>query len=96
MVGQNGCAVFDFGRSKRVKGSYDFKSRWEMIERELPYAVQLVKGTKARDYSPANPVFRLPMECWKRLPLGVGRAVGLPLIRYVRHRRIAQWLERLY
>jgi FemAB-related protein (PEP-CTERM system-associated) len=81
--GQNGCGVFDFGRSKRVKGSYDFKSRWGMVERELPYEVHLVTSTKAPDYSPANPVFRLPMECWKRLPLGVARAVGPRLIRYV-------------
>ena len=81
--GQNGYAAFDFGRSKRVKGSYDFKSHWGMVERELPYEGHLVKGTKLPDYSPANPAFKLPIECWKRLPLGVARAVGPRLIRYV-------------
>jgi hypothetical protein len=81
--GQNGYSVFDFGRSKRVKGSYDFKGRWGMMERELPYEVHLVNGSKLPDYSPANPVFRLPIECWKRLPVGIARAVGPLLIRYV-------------
>ena len=81
--GQNGYTVFDFGRSKKIKGSYDFKSHWGMVERELPYEVHLVKGTKLPNYSPANPVFKLPIECWKRLPLGVARAIGPRLIRYV-------------
>jgi hypothetical protein len=81
--GQNGYRVFDFGRSKRVPGSYDFKSHWGMVERELPYETHLVKATKLPDYSPANAVFRLPMECWRRLPLGIARSVGPHLIRYV-------------
>jgi len=81
--GQNGYRVFDFGRSKRVTGSYDFKSHWGMIERELPYEVHLIKSTKVPDYSPANHVFQLPIECWKRLPLRIARSVGPFLIRYV-------------
>ena len=81
--GKNGYGIFDFGRSKRVKGSYDFKSHWGMMERELPYEVHLVKGTKLPDYSPANPMFRLPIECWKRLPVPIARAVGPRLIRFV-------------
>ncbi|HEY6342316.1 MAG TPA: FemAB family XrtA/PEP-CTERM system-associated protein [Bryobacteraceae bacterium] len=81
--GQNGYRIFDFGRSKRVKGSYDFKSHWGMLERELPYEVHLVKGRKLPDYSPANPAFRWPILCWQRLPLAVTRALGPRLIRYV-------------
>ncbi|HEY7338282.1 MAG TPA: FemAB family XrtA/PEP-CTERM system-associated protein [Bryobacteraceae bacterium] len=81
--GQNGYRVFDFGRSKRVKGSYDFKSHWGMVERELPYEVHLVKGKTLPNYSPANPAFRLPILCWQRLPLGLTRALGPLLIRHV-------------
>jgi FemAB-related protein (PEP-CTERM system-associated) len=81
--GQNGYRIFDFGRSKRVPGSYDFKSHWGMVERELPYETRLVKAKKLPDYSPTNSVFKLPIECWKRLPLGITRSVGPHLIRYV-------------
>jgi len=81
--GQNGYTVFDFGRSKRVKGSYDFKSHWGMVERELPYEVHLVKGKFLPNYSPANPAFRLPILCWQRLPLGLTRTLGPWLIRHV-------------
>jgi FemAB-related protein (PEP-CTERM system-associated) len=81
--GQNGFRLFDFGRSKRVKGSYDFKSHWGMVERELPYEVHLIKGKELPNLSPANPAFRLPILMWQRLPLAVARAVGPFLIRFV-------------
>jgi FemAB-related protein (PEP-CTERM system-associated) len=81
--GQNGYRVFDFGRSKRVKGSYDFKAHWGMVERELPYEVHLVKSKKLPNYSPANPAFRLPILCWQKLPLGLTKALGPRLIRFV-------------
>jgi FemAB-related protein (PEP-CTERM system-associated) len=82
-AGANGSRIFDFGRSKRVKGSYDFKSHWGMVERELPYEVMLIGGKELPNYSPANPVFRLPILCWQRLPLAVTRALGPYLVRFV-------------
>jgi len=81
--GRNGYRSFDFGRSKRVKGSYDFKSHWGMVERELPYEVILIRGTELPNVSPANPVFRLPILCWQRLPLAITRALGPYLVRFV-------------
>src|ERR1017187_974895 len=67
--GQNGYRLFDFGRSKRVKGSYDFKSHWGMAERELPYELILIGRKEMPNYTPVNPIFRLPILCWQRLPL---------------------------
>jgi FemAB-related protein (PEP-CTERM system-associated) len=81
--GQNGYRTFDFGRSKRVKGSYDFKSHWGMVERELPYEVHLVTSKNLPNYSPANPAFRLPILLWQKLPLGLTKVLGPRLIRYV-------------
>lgn len=81
--GQNGYRLFDFGRSKRVKGSYDFKSHWGMAERELPYELILIKRRKMPNYTPVNPLFRLPILCWQRLPLAVTRLLGPRLIRFV-------------
>lgn len=82
-AGANGYGTFDFGRSKRVKGSYDFKAHWGMVERELPYEVMLIGRKELPNYSPANPVFRLPILCWQRLPLAVTRVLGPHLIRFV-------------
>ena len=82
-AGANGFRVFDFGRSKRVKGSYDFKAHWGMMERELPYEVMLIKRQALPNFSPANPVFRLPILLWQRLPLALTRALGPLLVRFV-------------
>jgi FemAB-related protein (PEP-CTERM system-associated) len=81
--GQNDYRLFDFGRSKRVKGSYDFKSHWGMAERELPYELILIKRRKMPNFTPVNHVFRLPILCWQRLPLAVTRLLGPRLIRFV-------------
>jgi FemAB-related protein (PEP-CTERM system-associated) len=81
--GQNGYRTFDFGRSKKVRGSYDFKSHWGMMERELPYEVMLIKSRELPNYTPANPAFRLPILCWQRLPLSVTRTLGPHLLRFV-------------
>jgi FemAB-related protein (PEP-CTERM system-associated) len=82
-AGQNGYRTFDFGRSKRVKGSYDFKNHWGMVERELPYEIMLIGGKRLPNVSPANPVFRWPIRCWQRMPLAITRALGPHLIRFV-------------
>lgn len=81
--GQNGYRLFDFGRSKRVKGSYDFKSHWGMAERELPYELILIGRKEMPNYTPVNPIFRLPILCWQRLPLPVARLLGPRLVRFV-------------
>ena len=81
--GQNGYRIFDFGRSKKVKGSYDFKAHWGMMERELPYEMLLIRRKALPNYTPANPLFRWPILCWQRLPLAVTRFVGPFLVRLV-------------
>ncbi len=79
--GQNGYRLFDFGRSKKgFKGSYDFKAHWGMTERDLPYEVLLVKRKQLPNFSPANPLFDLPIRIWSRLPLSVTRILGPRLI----------------
>jgi hypothetical protein len=81
--GGNGYRIFDFGRSKRVKGSYDFKAHWGMVERELPYEVMLIERKELPNFTPVNPLFRLPILCWQRLPLAITRALGPWLVRFV-------------
>jgi len=80
--GGNGYRVFDFGRSKKTgSGSYEFKSHWGMLERELPYEVLLVKGKQLPNFSPNNPRFAAAIRLWQRLPLAVTRRLGPYLIR---------------
>jgi len=83
-AGSNGFQVFDFGRSKKnLSGSYDFKVHWGMEERLLPYEMILVRRKTLPNFSPANPVYQLPIRVWQHVPLPVTRAVGPFLIRLV-------------
>ena len=71
-----GARYFDFGRSSRDSGTYEFKKRWGGQEKSLPWSVWPagVVGRPAAGYS-ADLVKLL----WKRLPIGVANNMG-PLI----------------
>jgi FemAB-related protein (PEP-CTERM system-associated) len=76
---ENGYKVFDFGRSKKGTGAFDFKKRWGMIMTDLPYQYSLVKSAGMPDTSPLNPKFSIGIEMWRKLPLPVTTFIG-PLI----------------
>jgi FemAB-related protein (PEP-CTERM system-associated) len=78
-----GCTVFDFGRSKRGTGSYDFKRHWGFEETPLHYEYYLVRSREMPDLSPMNPKYRLMIETWKRMPLWCSQLVGPPLARHL-------------
>jgi FemAB-related protein (PEP-CTERM system-associated) len=76
---ENGYRVFDFGRSKKGTGSFDFKKRWGMTMTDLPYEYFLVGRESMPDTSPLNPKFALMVRTWQKLPLPVANSIG-PLI----------------
>ena|SRR5689334_10577563 len=78
---QRGIRHFDFGRSKRGTGSYEFKSAWNMRETALPYQFYLVKRQQMPNFSPANPAFSRAINLWKRIPFPVTKAIGPALVR---------------
>ncbi len=77
----NGYRRFDFGRSKKGSGSFDFKAHWGMEVVDLPYEMLLVKGRSLPDLSPANPRFQLAIKVWQHVPLPITRAIGPWLIK---------------
>jgi FemAB-related protein (PEP-CTERM system-associated) len=82
-AGKDGYRTFDFGRSKKESGSFDFKAHWGMEVRDLPYEMLLVKRKDLPHYSPNNPRFRAAIKLWQNLPLPLTRALGPPLVRLV-------------
>jgi len=76
---ENGYRVFDFGRSKKGTGSFDFKKRWGMTMTDLPYQYHLVRQKSLPDTSPLNPKFSLGIRLWRKLPLPVANTLG-PII----------------
>jgi len=81
--GLNGYRIYDFGRSRRHSGSYEFKAHWGMVERTLPYEMVLVRRKELPNFSPANPKYQLAIRIWQKLPLAVTRAVGPSFLKLV-------------
>ncbi|HEX2117506.1 MAG TPA: FemAB family XrtA/PEP-CTERM system-associated protein [Alphaproteobacteria bacterium] len=78
---ERGIRLFDFGRSKRGTGAFDFKKNWGFTPEPLHYLYRLHKSADLPDLNPLNPKFRLFIETWKRLPLPVANAIGPYIVR---------------
>jgi len=79
---ERGYKVFDFGRSKKGSGSYDFKRHWGFEPTPLHYQYDLIRQRTLPDLSPKNPKFSIAIELWKRMPLWLSQRIGPALVRY--------------
>ena len=73
---ERGLKVFDFGRSKRGTGSFDFKKNWGFEATPLYYEYFLVTDKTVPEINPLNPKYRLFIQAWKKMPLAVANIVG--------------------
>jgi FemAB-related protein (PEP-CTERM system-associated) len=80
---QRGCRVFDFGRSKKGTGAYDFKRYWGFEPEPLHYEYFLVKARELPNLSPTNPRYERAIRAWRRLPLPITQLLGPPLARHL-------------
>lgn len=78
---ERGCRVFDYGRSKRGTGQFDFKKNWGFEPQPLYYEYDLVRLAGIPQHNPANPKYRLFIELWKRLPLPLANALGPAIVK---------------
>ncbi len=74
-----GCRVFDYGRSKKDTGSYNFKKHWGFEPEPLNYEFKLVKARELPDINPLNPKYQFFIKAWQKLPLSISQWIG-PLI----------------
>jgi FemAB-related protein (PEP-CTERM system-associated) len=70
------CSKFDFGRSKKGTGAYQWKENLGFIPSQLFYEYELVRDKNVPNINPMNPKYRLFIEGWKRLPLPIARWIG--------------------
>ncbi len=80
---REGLKSFDFGRSKKGTGSFQFKSAWSMQVTELPYRYQLVKAKEVPHLSPVDQKFQLAVALWKKMPFACSKIIGPRLIRWI-------------
>lgn len=76
---EKGITRFDFGRSKRETGAFNFKKNWGFEPVSLTYEFKLRKSDNIPEINPTNPKYRIFIEAWKRLPLPIAKIIG-PMI----------------
>lgn len=76
-----GLKVFDYGRSKQGTGSYAFKKNWGFEPTPLHYEYRLYKRDSVPQNNPANAKFRLMIEAWRRMPIGMANWLGPHVVR---------------
>jgi FemAB-related protein (PEP-CTERM system-associated) len=78
---ERGCKVFDYGRSKRDSGSFDFKKNWGFAPEPLHYEYRLLKRDAIPQNNPANPKYRAFIAVWQHLPRPLADAIGPAIVR---------------
>lgn len=73
--------LFDFGRSKRGTGAFDFKKNWGFTPQPLHYEYQLHRADRIPDNNPLSPKFQLFIKMWQRLPLPLANALGPHIVK---------------
>jgi FemAB-related protein (PEP-CTERM system-associated) len=76
-----GIRLFDYGRSKVGTGPYAFKKNWGFEPQPLHYEYRLYKRDAVPQNNPANAKYKLMIETWRRLPLGVANWLGPYVVR---------------
>ena len=76
-----GLKVFDYGRSKQGTGSFAFKKNWGFVPTPLHYEYCLYKRDSVPQNNPANKKYKLMIETWRRMPIGLANWLGPFIVR---------------
>ena len=76
-----GLKTFDYGRSKQGTGSFAFKKNWGFEPQPLHYEYCLYKRESVPQNNPTNAKYKLLIETWRRMPLGLANWLGPFVVR---------------
>jgi FemAB-related protein (PEP-CTERM system-associated) len=80
---KKGYRLFDFGRSKKDTGPYNFKRHWGFDPKPLEYQYYLNGTKELPNLSPSNRKYKRRIEMWKRLPLWATKIIGPRIVKYI-------------
>jgi len=80
---ERGCRIFDYGRSKKGTGAYDFKTHWGFEPEQLYYEYFLVRQKEMPNLSPTNPKYGKAIALWRKLPLQFTQMIGPIVAKYL-------------
>jgi FemAB-related protein (PEP-CTERM system-associated) len=80
---REGFRIFDFGRSSPESGTFRFKEQWGAKPVPLHWYYWMKDGGPLPNLNPTNARFKLAVELWKRMPLGLSRWIGPKIVKYI-------------
>ena len=78
---EDGCRLFDFGRSKYGTGSFAYKKNWGFEPTPLSHSIWQAPGSETRNIDPTSDAYSAKIGLWKRLPLALANRLGPPIAR---------------
>ena len=78
---EQGLRIFDYGRSKIGTGPYAFKKNWGFEPQPLHYEYCLYKRDSIPQNNPNNAKYKLFIEAWRRMPIGLANWLGPHIVR---------------
>jgi len=78
---ERGARTFDFGRSKKGTGAYDFKCHWGFEPEPLRYRVFAPGNVSVDGHTASDGHVQLLRQAWRRLPLPMTKLIGPFFIR---------------
>lgn len=80
---ERGYETFDFGRCTIGSSTFQFKKQWGAAVVPLYWQYVLLGRTDIPRLNPSNPRFKIFIEAWKRLPIGVATWLGPRIVRHL-------------
>ncbi len=80
---EKGYRFFDFGRSKKGTGHFNYKRHWGFEPTPLNYKFYLNKLSELPELNPLNPKYKWKIEAWRKLPLSITKIIGPHLVKYI-------------
>ena len=78
---EKGFRLFDFGRSTPGEGTYKFKEQWGAKPVQLYWHYWLKNGGPLPELNPDNPKYKLAINIWRKLPVGLTILIGPHIVK---------------
>lgn len=78
-----GYRYFDYGRSKKGTGQFNFKKHWGFEPQQLHYRYILNRISQVPQVNPLNPKYQRKIEAWRKLPLAVTKIIGPHIVKNI-------------
>lgn len=79
----NGCEIFDFGRSSIDASTYRFKKQWGTLPIQHYWYSNSPDAQESSGVNPNNPKYQLMIRVWQRLPVWLANLIGPHIVKYI-------------